>query len=42
MKLHDLDIGLGWSLFNSAMKVGYAVLIVALFLGCGRLMAPAS
>ena len=38
MKLYDPDIGLGWSLFNTAMKVGYAVLIVTMFLACGYLV----
>ena len=37
---YDKSIGLWWPLFNALMKAGYVVLIVALFLGCGRLMAP--
>lgn len=38
MKRYDPDIGLGWSLFNRAMKAGYAVAIVAMFLVFGYLV----
>ena len=40
MKLHDPDVGWFWTIWSYVGSVVFGVAIVALFVGCGKLMAP--